>query len=205
MRSMMTARTRRFLCISLLGLSAFSTSQSQAANPTRLAIGVGLQGRGVGGFHESRIGPLAEVLLRLPHERAAWNPRAAVGLAHFGTPNDVTGLVCNPDGPPCEYYAPAITLAAGALGGEWPAHSQGMRAIVALTAYHVLSAPLRSPGAGVPDARHGVRTSAGAQVGIIAPMRRAYPRGEVELRFEWLAQPIESTRHFVPLIARFAW
>lgn len=142
--------------------------------------------------------------MRLPHAGAGWRPRAALGVARFGTSNDATGIVCNPDGP-CVYYAPAITLAAGALGAEWSDHSQGARAVLALAAYNVLSTALTSPGAGVPDPRRGVRTTAGAQMGLILPMRQSYPRGEIELRFEWLAQPIESTRYFVPVIARFAW
>ncbi|MHB1312375.1 MAG: hypothetical protein ACYC3L_10180 [Gemmatimonadaceae bacterium] len=201
----MTVRTCRLLCMALLGLSASPALEAQAVDSTRLGIGLGLQGRDVSGYREPRMGALAEVIMRLPHAGTGWRPRAALGVARYGTPNEVSGIVCYPDGPSCDYLAPAITLASGAVGAEWSDRPHGMRAVLALAAYHVLSAPLPLPGGGVPSPRHGVRTTEGVQMGIVVPMRQSYPRGELELRFEWLARPIESTRYFIPLIARVAW
>ena len=68
--------------------------------------------------------------------------------------------------------------------------------MLALAAYHVVTPPIPV------EARRGARTTAGIHAGVIIPLGSGHLRGELELRYEQLINPIESTRFYVPLVLR---
>ena len=93
-------------------------------------------------------------------------------------------------------------LLSEAVGAEWPTGVRRARLVAALAAYQVLSPPVQGPSTNDPGARRGVRRTGGIHAGLVAPLSR---RVDVEVRYEWLAEPIESTRYFVPLVVRYTW
>ncbi|BAH37851.1 MAG TPA: hypothetical protein DGD08_05360 [Gemmatimonas aurantiaca] len=192
----------RAACAALV-LSTASRSllaQDQASEHlARFGVGVAPTWRGIGADSERRVGMFGEVLVRKPNTRVS--PRLTLGIAHFGSPFEHEGRLCNPDGP-CDYYAPRVTVASEAIGAEWRAWQLGPRAVLALSGYQVLSRPVQGPSLNDPGARRGVRNTVGIQAGTIVPVSR---RIDIEVRYEWLAQPIESTRFFLPVLVRFNW
>lgn len=189
---------RLYTALCLLWLCAAPGRSAKAQDTqtaTRFGLGIGVVNRGVSPEGEARLGLAAEALVRTARPDSRWQARATFDVAYFGNSADHEGRFCNPDGP-CEYAAPALTLFGLGIGAEWSPPSRPFRIPIAVTTYHAYTAHIPS------EIRRGKGTTTGVNVGVIVPLRTQSLHSELELRFEWLAQPIEATRYLVPVVVR---
>jgi hypothetical protein len=186
----------------LLALMSVGTASAQTSpRPIEVAISLGAQSRTIRASDESRVGVVGDLMARRLRERLAF--RASLGAAHFTSSNPYVGRLCSPDGP-CEYYAPALTVVTAAIGTEWGSR-RGPRALLGIGAYQLLSRQAQGASFNVPSARRGVRHTAGAQVGIVLPLPGGSDHVELEVRYERLAQALESTTYLLPMLVRIHW
>ena len=186
----------------VLAVPTVGTVMAQSSpRPIEVALSLGAQSRAIGAADEARVGVVGDVMVRQRRERMAL--RASLGAAHFTSSNPYVGRRCNPDGP-CEYYAPALTAVTAAIGTEWGGR-RGPRALLGVGAYQLLSEQAQGASFNTPSARRGVRRTAAVQIGLVSRLPGGSDRVELEVRYERLAQALESTTYFLPVLVRVHW
>lgn len=197
----MINRESRVLAV-VAAMMLLTAGQRLAAQPSRIAVGLGAQVRETAAEPETPIGIVGDVVWRSP--RGAWTPRASLGLSFFARSGVPNGRVCNPDAP-CEYRAPELGLVSASVGVERGGLPLRMRGLLGLAAHAVVTSPVPRGDASTPNPRRGERATVGAQAGIVVPIPRFWRTAELEVRGEWLASALESTRMLVPVMLRIGF